>query len=210
VRGLRWDHNAWYHPLLLRRVPRPCDRALDVGCGTGAFAARLAGRAAHVDAVDRSPAMVAIARARVPAAVTVIEADVLDVPLPSSGYDVVTSICALHHMPLEPALERLAGALRPGGVLAVVGLPRRDLPRELGVELAAALAHRLVGAGLRLARTGRLAPEPGSGAMPLRDAELTVAEVRRRAGTVLPGVRVRRLLFWRYLLLWRRPPGVHP
>ena len=34
---------------------------------------------------------------------------------------------------------------------------------------------------------------------------LLAEAVRRRAAAVLPGVRVRRLLFWRYLLVWRRP-----
>ena len=36
-----------------------------------------------------------------------------------------------------------------------------------------------------------------------------VREAARQAATVLPGVRVRRLLFWRYLLIWQKPviPG---
>jgi hypothetical protein len=41
----------------------------------------------------------------------------------------------------------------------------------------------------------------------VRDPALTVREVRRRAAAVLPGARVRRLLFWRYLLVWQRPGG---
>ena len=33
---LDWDHNAYYHRLLLRQMPQPCRRVLDVGCGAGA------------------------------------------------------------------------------------------------------------------------------------------------------------------------------
>ena len=34
---------------------------------------------------------------------------------------------------------------------------------------------------------------------------LSTRQVRRRAAAVLPGVQVRRLLFWRYLPRWRKP-----
>ena len=76
------------------------------GCGAGRTAARAAARCRTVDAVDRSPAMVAAARAAVPGNVRVVEGDLLSVDLPG-GYDAVVSGTALHHLPLEPALERL-------------------------------------------------------------------------------------------------------
>jgi ubiquinone/menaquinone biosynthesis C-methylase UbiE len=69
MNALDWDHNAYYHRLLLRHLPRPCNRVLDVGCGAGAFAVELAERAGHVDAV----------------------ADVLQEPLPDARYDAIVS-----------------------------------------------------------------------------------------------------------------------
>ena len=56
---LHWDHNAWYQARLLRALPLELDEVLDVGCGAGSFALRLAARARHVDAIDRAPQMVA-------------------------------------------------------------------------------------------------------------------------------------------------------
>ncbi len=138
-----------------------------------------------------------------PAGVRVTQADVLDLALVPRGYDAVVGSAVLHHLPLEESLAALAAAVRPGGVLAMLALPRPDLPRELPVEAAAAVLHRVVGPA-RWARGRRDLPAPG---MPVRDPELTVREVRRRATAVLPGVRVRRLLFWRYLLVWHRPGG---
>jgi hypothetical protein len=41
------------------------------------------------------------------------------------------------------------------------------------------------------------------------DPRLTTREVRQHATTTLPGARVRRLVFWRYLLLWKRPAETH-
>jgi ubiquinone/menaquinone biosynthesis C-methylase UbiE len=207
---LDWDHNAYYQRLLLNQLPRPCGRVLDVGCGTGAFAARLAGIARHVDAVDRSAAMIEVARRRAPANVTPILADVLELPLPADHYDAIVSITALHHLPLDEALRHLAPALRPGGVLAAVVLPRVDLPREAPTEAVAAVGNRALGALFAALRAtgsgGWYAPDAVDEAMPkVVDAPLTTRQARAVAGAALPRARVRRLLFWRYLLLWRRP-----
>jgi len=190
-------------------VPAGTGRVLDVGCGAGALAAAVAARADHVDALDRDPAMVRAARRRVPANVTCVEADVMDHPLVPGSYDVVVSSSTLQHLPLTPALSRLAAALRPGGVLAAVALPRVDLPREAPLELAATACHHLLGAALAVTghplRQGVLGDEHL--AMPVLDPELTTRQVRHRATSVLPGVRVQRLLLWRYLLVWRKPGG---
>ena len=207
---LAWDHNAYYQRVLLNQLPPRCGRVLDVGCGAGAFAARLAARAGQVDAVDKSAAMIEAARRRAPANVTCTRADVMDLPLPADHYDAIVSITALHHLPLAEALGHLAPALRPGGVLAAVVLPRAELARDMPTEVVAVAANRVFGAafaGLRTAGFGswyRL--EPTNEAMPkVVDPPLTTRQAREVVAAILPGGRVRRLLFWRYLLLWRRP-----
>jgi 2-polyprenyl-3-methyl-5-hydroxy-6-metoxy-1,4-benzoquinol methylase len=205
---LSWDHNAYYQPLLLQELPVHCERILDVGCGTGEFAVQLAEVADQVDALDRSAEMIQAARARVPANVTCIQTDLLRARVPSEHYDAITSISALHHMPLAEALPRLSAALRPGGVLVATALPRSDLPRELPLELAALALQNVRGlalAGARLVRGEPLRLQRDDPAMPVLDPTLTTREVRREAAALLPALRVRRLLFWRYLLVWRKP-----
>jgi 2-polyprenyl-3-methyl-5-hydroxy-6-metoxy-1,4-benzoquinol methylase len=211
---LDWDHNAYYHRLLLRQLPRPCRRALDVGCGAGAFAARLAQRSERVDALDRSAEMIEEAKRRTPGNVNCVLADVLADPLPGEDYDAIFSISALHHLPLPEVLPVLAAALRPGGVLAAIALPRLDLRRELPAEIAAIAGHRLLGATFLARRllgsTSGFAKDSAHAIMPVvMDPPLTTREVARQAAAVLPGVRVRRLVFWRYLLTWQKPvtPG---
>lgn len=208
--ALAWNHNAYYHRLLLRQLPPAPARVLDVGCGAGDLAARLARVAGRVDALDVSGPMIELARTAVPGNVTCLHADVLTHPLPAGAYDAIVSLTALHHLPLADVLPRLAAALRPGGVLAAVALPRTDLPRELPAELAGAAGHRLYGAafaGLRAAGRGDWYAIPASHAiMPVvLEAPLTTRQVRQEAAAILPGVRVRRLAFWRYFLLWRKP-----
>jgi SAM-dependent methyltransferase len=140
-----WDHNAYYHRLLLRQLPEDCDRVLDVGCGSGMFAAKAAEHVTRVDALDRDLRMIDRARRRVPDNVTCTVADVLESPPSPDTYDAVVSVSALHHMDLADALPVLSDALRPGGVLVAVALPRKDLWREWPIELAATAAHHALG-----------------------------------------------------------------
>jgi SAM-dependent methyltransferase len=210
---LDWDHNAYYHRLLLRQLPQRCQRVLDVGCGAGSFAAQLAQRSKQVDAVDRSAAMIEEAKRRTPDNVNCVLADVLVDALPSRDYDAIFSITALHHMPLQDALLVLADALRPGGVLAAVALPRPDPRHEFPVEIVAAVGHRLLGAVFLAKRwlgsRGGFAKDLDPSMPVVMDAQLTTRDVAGLAAALLPGVRVRRLLFWRYLLIWQKPITQH-
>jgi 2-polyprenyl-3-methyl-5-hydroxy-6-metoxy-1,4-benzoquinol methylase len=47
-----WNHNIHYHDLVLRLLPHHCSRALDVGCGTGLLARKLAEFCDEVIAID--------------------------------------------------------------------------------------------------------------------------------------------------------------
>src|SRR5215472_8034710 len=210
MRRLGWDHNSFHHPLLLRHLPPGCERVLDVGCGAGAFAAKLALRAEQVDALDRSPAMIDAAKRVAPGNVTCILGDVMADPLPAEHYDAIMSVTALHHLPLDDALRRLSSALRPGGVLAAIALPRVDLPRELPVEVLAATGYRMFGAAFAVLRASGWGDwyqlPPSHEAMPkVLEPPLTTRQVRQRATAALPGAQVRRLIFWRYFLYWQRP-----
>lgn len=202
---LRWDHNAHYHPWLLRQVPSHPGLVLDVGCGTGRLACLLAARSARVHALDRSSPMIDGARRRCPDATNVrwLEGDLLDhaVPLDPGGYDAITALSSLHHMPLRPALERLAGLLRPGGVLAVVGL-YRPVTSDRALDVVRLPANAAVGTALAL--RGR-AGKPDDDGMPVLPPVTTLADVREAAADRLPGASLHRALFWRYLLTWRRP-----
>lgn len=203
-----FDHNDHYHRLLLRRLPRGCRTALDVGCGTGRFARRLAWRGVEVDAIDRSAEVIRAARAApAPPAgagtVRYLLADVTRVALPAGRYDYISCLASIHHMPFA-TVAALREALAPGGVLVLLGCYRQRTAADYAVVLAAApvnAAARLAVAVLERARgrTGGLPPAP------VRPALMTLGEVREEAAALLPGCVVRRRLFWRYLLVFRRP-----
>ncbi|MGK5551433.1 methyltransferase domain-containing protein [Actinomadura kijaniata] len=200
-----WDHNAYYQRLLLREVPEGAGRVLDVGCGAGSLAIRLARHAKHVDAIDSSTEMIKAARRKVPANVRCVLADVMEYPLPEAEYDAVVSLTTLHHLPLEQALERLSRTVRPGGVLVAVASPRTDLPRDLPVELLAVAGQQAFGLAFtalrRLTSREWYRFEDTHDRMPkCFDPTLSTAQVRSAAAKALPGSQVRRLVYWRYLL----------
>jgi len=213
VPSLAWDHNTYHHERLLRALPGHCGRVLDVGCGAGVFATRLAARADQVDALDRSPVMIEAARRAVPPNVTCLLGDVATADLPGAAYDAVTSISALHHMDLPVVLPRLAAALRPGGILVAVSHHRPEFPRDLPSELvrvAASNTRRAVllclpdGRRYRREMYRRLREGPE---MPVVDPRLSIRQVRRQVASCLPGATVRWLVHWRYELTWVRPAG---
>lgn len=93
---------------------------IDLGCGGGALCEVLAEAGYQVHGIDVSPAMVALARRRVPQGHFEV-ADVTAVALPPC--DVVTAIGEVlcyacpDDASLEGLLERIHEALRPGGLL---------------------------------------------------------------------------------------------
>jgi SAM-dependent methyltransferase len=143
VTGL--DAHALALEAVLETGPR---RVLDVGCGEGELAERLAVDS-DVVAVDQSPRMVELTAAR---GVDAVVADVQQLPFADCSFDVVLAAWMLYHVPdLEQGLTEIARVLRPGGrlvattnavdhleeLLALGGLSRWDLPfaTENGVEL---------------------------------------------------------------------------
>ncbi|WP_308406754.1 class I SAM-dependent methyltransferase [Streptomyces sp. AC555_RSS877] len=185
-----WNHNVHYHPVVLAAVPDGCGAALDVGCGDGLLARKLAAKAQSVTGVDRSPEMIRHAResARESGHVTFLEGDYLDEPrLPEESYGFLSAVAVVHHAKIEHAVRRLVRLLAPGGRLVIVGLTRDRAPLDwmigsLGVSLN--LVHRF--------RRG----EGGPAGMPMEDSVMSWSEVRQAAHRVLPGSRFRRRLLW--------------
>jgi SAM-dependent methyltransferase len=185
-----WSHNDHYRRWVLRQVPPGARSALDVGCGTGTLLRALARVVPSVDGIDRD--------ARVAALAGGIHGDLRDL---EPGYDMVTAVAVLHHLPLMPGLLQLRRLLNPGGRLVVVGCYRAATRTDRTIELLAVPANLVVGlVKSRQSGEARLAMSA-----PTAPATETLREIYRAAGTVLPGARIRRRLFWRYTLTWTRP-----
>lgn len=108
---------------------RPGEHLLDLGTGTGRYAAAAAQGGAHVVGVDTSEAMLSLARARTAGQpVRLILADAAHLPFPDASFDAalaVTTLCFVAD-PL-PILREVARVVRPGGRLVLGELNRWSL-----------------------------------------------------------------------------------
>jgi SAM-dependent methyltransferase len=198
-----FNHNHCYHPLLLRQIPEGARTALDVGCGAGLFARKLSAAGLDVDAVDPSRDMVEATRAfgsPGPGKITYRQEDVTEAEL--GTYDFISCLASLHHMPFE-TVRTLRAALRPGGVLVILGLAKPRSPADFANWLFLApvlnLPARLM---VHLGERVNGGPDPASGPPVVMDFP-SMTRIRRESAALLPGRTVRPLVFWRYLLVYR-------
>jgi SAM-dependent methyltransferase len=132
------DSNAAFVRELIEHYPGHLSSVVDLGCGPGDIALRLARavRDVQVTAVDGSAAMLAIARRTLsPSAaherVRLHLGRIPGLSLPTQAFDAVLSKDMLHHLPDPQVLWQEALRLgRPGGAVFVMDLVRPDSPPE--------------------------------------------------------------------------------
>lgn len=112
------------------------DHVLELGCGTGSTALRLAPRVRRYHATDLAPEMVAIANEKLAAEpqqnLTFAAATAAEVPVPEGGYDAVLAFNLLHLVEdLDATLVEIRDCLRPGGVL----IAKTALIKEMNVVI---------------------------------------------------------------------------
>lgn len=116
--GLSYGRDRhWKDTLARMACVQPGERALDLACGTGDIAVRLAAAGAAVTGLDVTTSMLRLAAVRNGGAgVRWLQGDMMALPLPPATQDVVTAGYGLRNVPeLDPALREILRVLRPGG-----------------------------------------------------------------------------------------------
>lgn len=133
-----WDSNSG-HVLMARTVAQAMldalsltgeGSALEFGAGTGLATVLMAGKLAHVTALDSSAGMLDVLRQKCEKEqlthVEVIEGTVPE-QLPDARYDLIYSSMTMHHVEDVPALlKTLAAHVNPGGRVALADLDAED------------------------------------------------------------------------------------
>jgi len=164
------ERAAWQRPdeLVAALGLRPGAVVADVGAGPGYFTLRLAravGPTGTVFGLDVEPRMTALLAERAQAAGLANVRPVLAPEgdgLPPRPCELILLVNAFHHFPDGPGyLRRLAGALAPGGRLALVDFHEGELPVGPPPEhrvTRAQIDRAVAAAGLRLVQELELLP----------------------------------------------------
>jgi ubiquinone/menaquinone biosynthesis C-methylase UbiE len=115
---VRTDERARYAAELIARLPAGAV-VLELGCGTGIPTTRALAQHFDVTGVDIAARHIELARQNVPAA-RFIHADMAALDMAPASFDAVAAFYSIIHLPREEhagLLRRIAGWLRPGGLL---------------------------------------------------------------------------------------------
>ena len=170
----------WTRPFLVPLRQAGVRTILELGCGTGNDAARLAGEGYSVTAIDLSGEAIGQARAKFGPVARFMVADMTRrLPFPDGGFDAVMSNVAMHMFPdgvTRAAFSEVERLVRPGGVfvfhvnsledrpLRARRLPERELAPDYVLEESGQTMHFFSEAYLRELLAGwqlvHLAPVP--------------------------------------------------
>jgi ubiquinone/menaquinone biosynthesis C-methylase UbiE len=153
----------------------PRGRVLDVGCGTGVLASRLAAAGYAVTGIDPSPAMLEILRARTPD-VEAVEGSGTALPFEDGAFDLVLSVATFHHIAdpgdVRQTLSEMVRVARLGGRILVWDHNPRNpywgrlmarVPQDTGAERLIGereVLDGLRGAGAQIVRSEQLGLVP--------------------------------------------------
>ena len=119
----RWGKRRYRQPPLLvqwlQHLPAGA-RLLDLGCGGGQDAGTLDQRGYRIVGVDRTSALLSAGRRRYPL-LSLVRADVRDLPFQATSFDGLWAAASLMHVPKPKARQILAvlyRLTRPGGLFA--------------------------------------------------------------------------------------------
>ena len=147
-RGWRYDLEVWFTDTFVLRGeikrlrervidlvdPSPGQRVLDVGCGTGTLAIRMAGDRPGVRVSGIEPAPRQLSRGRSKARRAGLDIDfqsgvIEDLQFADGTFDAVTTTLMMHHLPVDTrrqGLTEIARVLKPAGCLVVADFDHGD------------------------------------------------------------------------------------
>ncbi|MTK12438.1 MAG: class I SAM-dependent methyltransferase [Clostridiaceae bacterium] len=201
-----WEHNKHYHNFLLKFIPNECEKAIDIGCGTGEFTRLLAEKSYTVEGIDLSPEMIRVAeeQSRKYNNIKYQVEDVLEWDLGQEKYDCIVSIATFHHLQFKEMLLKIREALKPNGVFMILDLYKEEKLTDYLISIAAIPINIIT----MVIKTGKVKKSEEEikawNEHAKHDRYMTINEIQKITREIMPNAKLKRHLFWRYSLVWRK------
>ncbi len=202
----KWNHNNCYYEYLLGFLPEHVETCLDIGCGQGELSALLSRRSKKVTGVDLSGKM--IEHAQKNNALPNIEyvcANILDMDFPDNSLDVIITTATAHHLPFEWLLMFAKQKLKSSGLFLVLDLTVAETLSDKLLWSFAVIPNII----MNIIKNGRLQKDDPHSAEVWKkhgehDTYMTLSQISMLANKHLPNALIKRKLFWRYVLVWKK------
>lgn len=202
----RWNHNNCYFNSLMKYVEEDCEITLEIGCGKGELSNLLSKRSEHVIAVDLADGMIEKAISRYGYKnIDFINRNILDMRFDENSLDTIITTATAHHLPYEWLLLFGAKYLKPGGKLIVLDLYKPKTVSDFLLNVLAVIPNIF----MNIVHNHSLQKDDEHSRDVWRrhgehDTYMSMKEIRELAQKHLPGARIKRKLFWRYMLVWEK------
>lgn len=200
----KWDHNQHYEKLLIREIRSLEGNALDIGCGTGEFTQKLSTKVKAVCGIDLSPVMIEEAIKRHSGRNIEYMVQDFDELNEEVKYDYIISIATFHHLNLEIALPKVERLLKRNGKLIVLDLYERKGVIDRILDCVAAPINYV----LKVLKNDRAVNAEEVAAWEEHshlDEYMTYKELSNVYRKYLSqDIQIKRLLFWRYILIYKK------
>lgn len=202
----KWNHNNCYFDHLIQFIPNDADVSLEIGCGKGELSSMLSEKCNKVIAVDLADKMIEKAKILHPRDnIEYICKNILEMKFEDNSLDVIITTATAHHLPYEWLLNFAKEKLKKDGQLIILDLVE---PKSIVDYLfwGSAFLPNII---MNLIKNGRLHKDDAhSKALWERhgknDTYMTMDEIKSLAKRHIPTAKIRRKLFWRYLLVWQK------
>lgn len=202
----KWNHNNCYYGQLMKLIPDNAEICLEIGCGKGELSFMLSQKAKRVIAVDIADKMIQKAKVLHPNEnIKYICCNIVDMEFKNNSLDVIITVATAHHLPYDWLLNLARDKLKKGGKLIILDLVKaKSLSDHIiwGSAFFPNIVMNLIKNG-RLKKGDERAKEVWE-RHGRRDKYMMMDEIRSLAKKYIPAAKIKRKLFWRYLLVWQK------
>jgi 2-polyprenyl-3-methyl-5-hydroxy-6-metoxy-1,4-benzoquinol methylase len=190
----------------MKYIPDNVETCLDIGCGKGELSYMLSKKSQNVIAVDLADKMIEKAKVLYPNRnIKYVCGNILDMQFGSGSLDVIITTATAHHLPYEWLLCFSKEKLKKGGKLIILDLAKANSLTDYIIWGSAYIPNIV----MNLIKNGRLHKDDAHSKEvwerhSKHDTYMTMDEIKLLAEKHIPTAKVKRKLFWRYLLIWQK------